>query len=117
VQFHWRNPGLADFDGFLGLLTSRKRKTIRKERDGVAAQGIGFSWLEGGAITPAMVDRFYLFYQATYLKRGQRGYLTRDFFLRLLATMPEQVLLIVAERGGQSVAAAWFLKNATTLYG
>ena len=31
-QFHWLNDGYADFDGFLGALSSRKRKTIRKER-------------------------------------------------------------------------------------
>ena len=31
-QFHWENRGYADFDAFLADLSSRKRKTIRKER-------------------------------------------------------------------------------------
>jgi len=31
-QFHWLNSDYADFDGFLGALSSRKRKAIRKER-------------------------------------------------------------------------------------
>lgn len=117
VQFHWQNPGYSSFTEFLGSFTSRKRKNVRKERESVRAQGITFQWLEGGEIPPAILDQFYVFYQATYLKRGQRGYLTRDFFVRLIRDMPEQVLLIIAEREGRMVAAAWFLKNATRLYG
>ena len=31
-QFHWDNRGFATFDEFLGALTARKRKTIRRER-------------------------------------------------------------------------------------
>lgn len=31
-QFHWENAGYATFDDFLGALSSRKRKTIRRER-------------------------------------------------------------------------------------
>src|SRR5690554_448193 len=117
VQFHWRNRGYASFTDFLDAFTSRKRKNVRKERESVRAQGIRFRWLEGREISAAELDQFYVFYQATYLKRGQRGYLTRDFFVRLIQTMPEQVLLISAERDGRMLAAAWFLKNATTLYG
>ena len=31
-QFHWRNRDYATFDDFLAALTSRKRKTIKRER-------------------------------------------------------------------------------------
>ncbi len=31
-QFHWENAGYATFDAFLEALSSRKRKTIRRER-------------------------------------------------------------------------------------
>src|SRR5690606_32123859 len=92
-QLHWRNRGYASFTDFLDAFTSRKRKNVRKERESVQAQGITFRWLEGREITAAELDQFYVFYQATYLKRGQRGYLTQDFFVRLIQTMPEQVLL------------------------
>jgi predicted N-acyltransferase len=37
LQFHWENRGYASFDDFLGQLSSRKRKDIRKERAGIAA--------------------------------------------------------------------------------
>lgn len=45
-QFHWENAGYADFDGFLAALSSRKRKTIRKER--AEAQGFGGQIVEIG---------------------------------------------------------------------
>src|SRR3954469_12888610 len=32
-QFHWENAGYATFDDFLAALSSRKRKTIRRERE------------------------------------------------------------------------------------
>lgn len=32
TQFHWYNDGYETFDDFLGTLSSRKRKTIRRER-------------------------------------------------------------------------------------
>jgi hypothetical protein len=32
MQFHWENAGYADFEGFLGALSSRKRKVLRRER-------------------------------------------------------------------------------------
>ena len=36
TQFHWENRGYGNFDDFLAGLASRKRKTIRKERAGLA---------------------------------------------------------------------------------
>ena len=32
LQYHWFNRDFADFDAFLDMLSSRKRKSIRKER-------------------------------------------------------------------------------------
>ena len=37
-QFHWANAGYADFDDFLAALASRKRKTIRREREDALSQ-------------------------------------------------------------------------------
>ena len=38
IQYHWRNQGWRGFDDFLGALSSRKRKALRKERE--AALGL-----------------------------------------------------------------------------
>ena len=46
-QYHWHNRGYRDFQDFLDTFSSRKRKQVRKEREQVAGQGIGFEWHEG----------------------------------------------------------------------
>ncbi len=116
-QFRWFNEGYDSFDTFLGEMASRKRKNIRKERAAVREQGISFQWMTGTEIDDAALDRFLIFYQATYLKRGQHPYLNRDFFFRLRETMPEQLLLVLARKQGEAVAGALFLRNDQTLFG
>lgn len=123
-QFQWRNACLSSsddmlqsFDHFLESMTSRKRKNIKKERLQVAQQGIQFVHFEGQEITDAALDKFYLFYHATYMKRGQKGYLTASFFQKIKASMPDNLLLIMAEKNGEFVAGALFLKDQHTLYG
>ena len=116
-QFRWFNRGYEGFDAFLGELASRKRKNIRKERAAVREQGIDFDWMTGATIDDRALDRFFIFYQATYLKRGHRPYLNRDFFFRLRETMPEQLLLIMARKAGEPVAGALFLRNDQSLFG
>lgn len=116
-QFRWRNPGYASFQAFLDGLVSRKRKMIRKERQAVSDQGIRFRHLAGAQISQADMDRFFVFYKATYLKKGQKPYLTRAFFQQLRLTMPEQMQLVMAEHEGQDVAGALFFVNQQTLFG
>jgi predicted N-acyltransferase len=47
-QYHWQNDGYATFDDFLGALSSRKRKDIRKERQRIAESDIEMVTLTGG---------------------------------------------------------------------
>lgn len=60
-QFHWLNDGYRSFDDFLGALSSRKRKTIRKER----AQALGFGGeiraYHGSDLHPEHWDAFWTF--------------------------------------------------------
>lgn len=116
-QFHWHNAGYGVFDDFLARLTSRKRKSIRKERKQVSDQGIEFQRVNGADISDRVLDGFYLFYRATYLKRGQRPYLNRDFFQRLFRQMPEHVHIVLALKQGEMIASALFLRGRNTLYG
>jgi predicted N-acyltransferase len=106
VQFHWTNAGWSTFDEFLGSLSQEKRKKIRQERRKVADAGVTFRALEGAAITQADWDFFYRCYERTYLEHGNAPYLTRDFFRRMQATMPENWLLFVAERQGKRIAGS-----------
>ena len=118
VQFHWINHGYADFEDFLARLVSRKRKSLRRERRQVGEQGLEIEALRGSEIDTALWNRFYLFYQMTYARRsGHGGYLSREFFHRLGATMPDRLLLVIARHRGEPVAGALNIIGHDTLYG
>ena len=109
VQFHWHNRApnpYADFADFLAGLQRDKRKKIAQERRKVAAAGVRFTALHGAEITAADWDYFYRCYTLTYAAHYSTPYLTRDFFARVAATLPENWLLFVAERDGRRVACS-----------
>ncbi|OJX33429.1 MAG: GNAT family N-acetyltransferase [Burkholderiales bacterium 68-12] len=115
VQFHWTNqapvPGggtrrYRDFDDFLAHLNQDKRKKIRQERRRVAQAGVHFRWLRGADIGPQDWDFFYRCYERTYHEHGNPPYLTRGFFERMAAHMPEAWVLFIAERAGQPIASS-----------
>ena len=116
LQFHWRNRGYATFDEFLGALTSRKRKQIRKERT-AAVQDLETRTLRGSDIGPAEWDAFWHFYQHTGARKWGRPYLTRDFFDRLGASQSEACLMFLAYRNGKPIGGALNLIGGDTLFG
>ncbi|WP_290984658.1 GNAT family N-acetyltransferase [Ferrovibrio sp.] len=116
-QFHWRNEGYADFDGFLAALASRKRKAIKRERREAVAAGIEIECVSGTTLTAEHWDAFYEFYIDTGSRKWGQPYLNRDFFHRLHATMAEQVILVLARRDGRWIAGAWNMLGGDTLYG
>jgi len=115
-QFHWANEGYGSFDDFLGALSSRKRKAIRKERAG-AVEGLEVVHVTGAAIGEAHWDSFWAFYQETGSRKWGRPYLTRRFFSLLGERMADRILLILALHEGRPVAGALNLIGADTLYG
>jgi uncharacterized protein len=118
TQFHWFNEAYTDFDDFLSGFSSRKRKSLKRERRRVQEQGLKLSTLVGNHISEQHWERFYHFYQYTYAKRsGHGGYLTRGFFTEVAASMGDQVIMVLAEHGDQAVAAALYFRSADTLYG
>jgi predicted N-acyltransferase len=109
VQFHWtqrEGQPWSSFDDFLASLAQEKRKKIRQERRKVAEGGVSFRWSRGADIAEKDWSFFYRCYERTYYEHGNAPYLTRDFFRRMAATMPENWLLFVAERGGKPIAAS-----------
>lgn len=116
-QFHWFNRNYQSFEDFLATLTSRKRKSIRKERRQVAEQGITFAHFPGETLPAHVLSAFYVFYQATYLKRGQRPYLNLEFFQALQQRQPDQIHVVMAVKDGEMIAGALFLVGEDTLYG
>ncbi|WP_201496342.1 GNAT family N-acetyltransferase [Rubrivivax sp. A210] len=109
VQFHWTHDAaqpVADFPALLARMQRDKRKKIQQERRRVAEQGVKFSVYEGAAITAPLWDFFYRCYTLTYQAHQSTPYLTRDFFARMAAAMPEHWLMFVARRAGEPVATS-----------
>ncbi|WP_144638910.1 GNAT family N-acetyltransferase [Bordetella genomosp. 13] len=117
VQFHWTNPGYADMDQFLAAMSHDKRKKIRQDRKKVAAAGITYRWLTGAQIDAASLDFFYRCYCQTYYEHGNPPYLNDAFFARIRAELPDSMVLVLAMRGDEPVAAALNLRGGGALYG
>jgi predicted N-acyltransferase len=116
-QFHWRNETYGSFEDFLGRLTSRKRKAIRKERRDALTGGIDVEWVTGAGLTEAHCDTFFAFYMDTGARKWGSPYLTRECFSLLGETMADRILLVLAKRAGRYVAGALNFIGADALYG
>ncbi len=116
-QYHWANDNYPDFDAFLQQLSSRKRKTIRKERRTAQAFGGDIVQLTGEAIEPEHWDAFWEFYQDTGARKWGTPYLTRAFFDHAQETLRDDILLVFAMRDGEPVAGALNIIGRETLYG
>ncbi len=117
TQFHWHNQGFASFEDFLGTLSSRHRKVMRRERRDALADGLTIKWLSGSELTEAAWDAFYEFYEDTGSRKWGQPYLNRKFFSLLSASMPESVVLMLAYDGTTPIAGALNLRGADALYG
>lgn len=116
IQFHWENLGYASFEDFLGALSSRKRKDIRKER-AAAQTGVEIRHVTGPDLSEEHWDAFWHFYQDTGARKWGRPYLTREAFSLLGQRMADRILLILALVDGQPVAGALNFIGPDALYG
>lgn len=117
VQFHWFNQGYQCFDDFLGLMKSRKRKSMRRERSKVAEQGVTLQRRLGTELAEKDWIQFYACYCNTYHERGMEPYLSLEFFLQIWRAQAAQIMMVQALRDEQFIAGAICFYDATTLYG
>jgi predicted N-acyltransferase len=116
-QFHWENAGYDSFDAFLAALASRKRKTIRREREDALSAGISVHWLTGADLTESVWDAFFDFYMETGSRKWGRPYLTRAFYSMVGEKMRDRILLVMAKRNGRWIAGAINFIGSQTLFG
>lgn len=118
VQYHWQNPGYADFEDFLKTLPSKKRTQLRRERKQPAMDGVTIRTLGREEYTPEIADAMFDLYTTTVDKyfHGRR-YLNRAFFRLVAARFAHRLAWVVAEKDGQIIASAFNVKSETTLYG
>ncbi len=117
VQFRWHNQNYSDFEAFLATLSHDKRKKIHQERKKTQQAGVTVRWIKGAEITASEWSFFYQCYSNTYREHHSTPYLTQAFFAEIGQTMPQNILLIVAEMNGKLIASTLNIYNETTLYG
>ncbi len=116
-QFHWHNKNYESFDEFLNEFTAAKRKKVRRERRRVRESGIRFRHLSGHELSPDVWREIMPLYASSFLRRGREPYLNKDFFLSLGQTLPDKLLVILAQHKNRVVATAICLRSDNHLYG
>jgi predicted N-acyltransferase len=116
-QFHWHNQGYESFEAFLATFTAEKRKKVKRERRRVAEAGIEFDTLSGAQLDNALWSTLYGFYADTFHRHGHEPYLNLNFFKRIGAAMPDQLMLKVARVGREPIAVAIFFVGENALFG
>lgn len=117
VQFQWFNQGYAEFADFLAALKPKKRKNISQERRKVAEQGIAFRVLSGDEATEQDWRDFDYFYQKTFIEKWSTPTLNYAFFQEIAQTMPQHIVLVLAEKAGKTIAGALMFRSDSVLYG
>ncbi|TEU20687.1 MAG: N-acetyltransferase, partial [Gammaproteobacteria bacterium] len=116
-QFHWHNQNYDCFDDFLANLKQKKRKNIRQERSKVVNAGVTIRQLDGNSATDADWQNFSNFYKQTFLEKSGTPTLNLNFFKQIAKTMPDQVLLFLADIGDECIAGSLMFCSDTHLYG
>ncbi|PDT55224.1 MULTISPECIES: GNAT family N-acetyltransferase [Sinorhizobium] len=116
-QFHFINEGYGSHNDFLATLASRKRKALKRERRAAVENGITIEWLTGSDLTEAIWDQFFAFYMDTGGRKWGRPYLTRAFYSLIGERMADDILLVMAKRGGRYIAGAINFIGGDALYG
>ena len=116
-QFHWKNNNYLDFDQFLTSLSSRKRKSINKEREYIKNSNIKILQKTGNEISDSDWDHMFLFYQNTTEKKWGNAYLNREFFDLIAKKIKDKILLILAKENENIIAGALHIIGYNTLFG
>jgi uncharacterized protein len=118
VQYHWRSvANWNDFGDFLAAMDHKHRKNIRQERAKVANAGVVFRTLHGDEASDEDLAAMHGFYLRTFAEYGNTPALTLEFLRHLAQAMPRQLVIFLAQRGGDTIAGALCLRGGDTLYG
>ena len=117
-QFHWFNRNYVDMDDFLATFRADKRKKAKRERRRVLEEyGIRYRTFNGAELDAKQWRTVFSFSQNTFHQHGHEHYLSAAFFQQVAHTMPDQIMVKLAEHQGQPVAAAIFFRSHDTLFG
>ena len=117
IQFHWKNNDYKSFDDFLSTLSSRKRKQIKKERQCLQNNNLEVKLLTGDKLKKEDFDFFYECYLDTTSRKWGSTYLKKEFFMNILSTFKDKILLMIAVQDNIKIASALNFLSETHLYG
>ena len=118
-QFHWRQSRLSRLRrSFWANSPPPSARTCAKSARRCAKPASRFDWLTGRDITEAHWDRFFEFYMDTGSRKWGHPYLTRDSSSAASApAWRDQIVLMMAKRGGHYIAGALNLFGEGMLFG
>jgi len=116
-QFHWHNRSYQNFEVFLERLTHKKRKNIRQQRRRVAKSGVTIRVLDGHSASGEDWHNFTHFYNRTFEQKWGMATFNEGFFREVAEKLPEQIVLILADLNGETIAGSLSYRSETTLYG
>ncbi len=121
-QYHWHNQDYSDFADFLSRCTSRRRKTIRRERRHVSDAGLRLEQRLGSSLSATEWRWVHRFYTSTFDRKWGNPSLTQEFFETIGQLMGDQVLIVFAyddtdEQPEWPVACSIMFIGSHTLYG
>ena len=104
VQFHWRDHGFGDFDGYLAAFPSVKRRKVMAERRRVADSGLTIETRHGDEIAPDEWPALFRLYASTFDKYGNYAAFSAACFADLALTLGRRMVLFIARQQGTAVA-------------
>jgi predicted N-acyltransferase len=116
-QYHWHNHDYQTFDDFLSRLSSRKRKTIRRERAAVASQNLRIERRHGHELDEAEWRRVHELYAGIFDRKYGAPTLTPGFFESVGKHLKQRVMVVLVRDGEQIIATAFFQVSDSTLFG
>jgi len=117
VQFHWRDHGYGDFDGYLAAFPSAKRRKVKAERRRVGENGLTIEVRHGNEISPDEWPALYQLYAATFDKYGNYAAFSAACFADLAAALGRRMVVFIARQQGAPVAISLCFRSNDTLYG
>lgn len=117
-QLHWENAPYDSFADYLDRFKSKRRNQIRRERRRVREEGVEVACYAGDLVADEHLEPAFRFYAATVDRFSWgRRYLNEHFFELLWERMRPRLHVVLAERGGQTIAGALNLRKGERLYG
>ena len=121
-QYHWNNADYASFDDFLAACTSKRRKTLRRERRHVSDAGLRLTRRTGDSLSEQEWRDVHQFYRATFDRKWGNPSLTLAFFKRMGEIFGKHTLIVFAydpsdDTPERPVACSVMFQGGDTLYG